>query len=73
MVDTIFVLNESAFSTKGNIKKVITHECGHALGLSHVTCRESVMYPSADSKKMLSAPSNIDEATLCHVYNVIYK
>lgn len=53
--------------------KVATHETGHALGLSHVTCRNSVMCPGMDSKKMLAAPSALDKSTLCHIYNAIYK
>ncbi|MCI8337646.1 MAG: matrixin family metalloprotease [Lachnospiraceae bacterium] len=47
-----------------------THECGHALGLSHVTCRKSIMcYSVYDSPNRISSPSNADYATLRHVYN----
>ncbi len=49
--------------------KTITHESGHALGLTHVECRKSVMCPGMDSPNMLGMPSDADQATLRHVYN----
>ena len=49
--------------------KTITHESGHALGLTHVECRKSVMCPGMDSPNMLAMPSDADRATLRHVYN----
>lgn len=65
-------INEKLCQSRGILTKVTTHECGHALGLSHVTCRESIMYPASGSKKMLDTPSNLDKATMCHVYGASY-
>ena len=49
--------------------KTAAHESGHALGLSHVECKKSVMCLGMDSPNMLATPSDADRATLRHVYN----
>ena len=66
-------MSESSCHTHNIFTKIATHETGHALGMSHVSCMSSIMYPGSDSKKMLAAPSELDKATLCHLYNAMYK
>lgn len=62
-------IHEAKCQREGLISKTVLHESGHALGLSHVTCKKSAMCPGMDSPNMLATPSNADRATLRHVYN----
>lgn len=68
-VKTIIEIDENHCTTPNNLfQEVASHETGHALGLSHVTCRESVMYPTAGTNYSTSEPTQKDMNTLLHKY-----
>lgn len=62
-------IDEDQCTTPNNLLlEVASHEAGHALGLSHVTCRNSVMYPRAGTNFSTSKPTEEDLNTLLHIY-----
>lgn len=62
-------IHEAKCQRENLLTKTVLHESGHALGLSHVTCKKSAMCPGMDSLNMLANPSDADRSTLRHVYN----
>lgn len=50
------------------LKKVATHEAGHALGLTHVTTAKSVMYPNSNSDSFAENLQRTDRINAYHVY-----
>lgn len=68
----IITLDFSNAGTSGNLlKKVATHEAGHALGFTHVTGEKSVMYPHANNALAASHLQLMDESLVHHVYGIL--
>lgn len=62
------VLDTEQISSYTELVDVCVHEMGHAFGLMHVTCRNSIMYPAINSSAFSSAITNDDMMTLRHIY-----
>ncbi|MGN0369909.1 MAG: matrixin family metalloprotease [Butyrivibrio sp.] len=66
---SVVVLNEAELTSSTSwVKSITTHEVGHALGLGHVRCEKSIMYPVYDDGLFSDTITSIDKKSLCHIY-----
>ncbi len=61
-------LDEYKCNLKSNLFKIAVHETGHALGLTHVSCRSSAMYTYWNDSLATNKPTASDISTLAHIY-----
>jgi hypothetical protein len=64
-----FTFADNADDTQDDLQAVLTHECGHFLGLSHDSVIGSTMYPQYYQGDLYQrTPNDDDRAGICDIY-----
>ena len=67
--DAVFTFADNEDETVDDLQAVLTHECGHFLGLSHDTVVGSTMFPKYSQGELYQrTPDGDDTAGICDIY-----
>jgi hypothetical protein len=68
-VDAVFTFSDNESDTEDDLLSVVTHECGHFLGLSHDPVHGSTMYPEYAPGDLYQRTLDADDtAGICDIF-----